>query len=85
MITPTKHQNLNASVLRLAAEVLNALREAKAVRIAEAEGICEAAAGMDGKRQTGYTDTGVDLVAAKPAAGVKSIDTKTARGQCWGD
>jgi fructose transport system substrate-binding protein len=39
----------------------------------------------DGKRQTGYTDTGVDLVAAKPVAGVKSIDTKTARGQCWGD
>ena len=39
----------------------------------------------DGKRQTGYTDTGVDLVAAKPMAGVKSIDTKTARAQCWGD
>ena len=39
----------------------------------------------DGKRQTGYTDTGVDLVATKVAAGVKSIDTKTARGQCWGD
>ena len=39
----------------------------------------------DGKRQTGYTDTGVDLVAAMPVAGVKSIDTKTARGQCWGD
>ncbi len=39
----------------------------------------------DGKRQTGYTDTGVDLVAKKPMAGVKSIDTKTARGQCWGD
>jgi fructose transport system substrate-binding protein len=39
----------------------------------------------DGKRQSGYTDTGVDLVAAKPMAGVKSIDTKTARGQCWGD
>ena len=39
----------------------------------------------DGKRQSGYTDTGVDLVAAKAVAGVKSIDTKTARGQCWGD
>ena len=39
----------------------------------------------DGKRQSGYTDTGVDLVAGKPVAGVKSIDTKTARGQCWGD
>ncbi len=39
----------------------------------------------DGKRQVGYTDTGVDLVAAKPMAGVKSIDTKTARAQCWGD
>jgi fructose transport system substrate-binding protein len=39
----------------------------------------------DGKRQSGYTDTGVDLVAAKPMAGVKSIDTKTARAQCWGD
>jgi fructose transport system substrate-binding protein len=39
----------------------------------------------DGKRQSGYTDTGVDLVASKPMAGVKSIDTKTARGQCWGD
>jgi len=39
----------------------------------------------DGKRQTGYTDTGVDLVASKPMAGVKSIDTKTARAQCWGD
>jgi len=39
----------------------------------------------DGKRQSGYTDTGVDLVAAKPMAGVKSIDTKTARAQCWGE
>jgi len=39
----------------------------------------------DGKRQSGYTDTGVDLVATKAVAGVKSIDTKTARGQCWGD
>jgi len=27
----------------------------------------------------------VDLVASKPMAGVKSIDTKTARAQCWGD
>jgi fructose transport system substrate-binding protein len=39
----------------------------------------------DGKRQSGYTDTGVDLVAAKAVSGVKSIDTKAARGQCWGD
>ncbi len=39
----------------------------------------------DGKRQSGYTDTGVDLVAAKPVAGVKSIDTKQALTQCWGD
>ena len=39
----------------------------------------------DGKRQSGYTDTGVDLVASKPMTGVKSIDTKTARAQCWGD
>jgi fructose transport system substrate-binding protein len=39
----------------------------------------------DGKRQSGYTDTGVDLVAAKAMPGVKSIDTKTARAQCWGD
>ncbi len=39
----------------------------------------------DGKRQTGYTDTGVDLVVGKAVAGIKSIDTKTARGQCWGD
>jgi len=39
----------------------------------------------DGKRSSGYTDTGVDLVAAVAMPGVKSIDTKTARGQCWGD
>jgi fructose transport system substrate-binding protein len=39
----------------------------------------------DGKRSSGYTDTGVDLVAAAAMPGVKSIDTKTARGQCWGD
>ncbi len=39
----------------------------------------------DGIRQKGYTDTGVDLVASIPMAGVKSIDTKTARGQCWGE
>jgi fructose transport system substrate-binding protein len=39
----------------------------------------------DGKRQSGYTDTGVDLVAAKSVTGIKSIDTKTARAQCWGD
>lgn len=39
----------------------------------------------DGKRQSGYTDTGVDLVVGKAVSGIKSIDTKTARGQCWGD
>lgn len=37
-----------------------------------------------GKKPVGYTDTGVTLVAAKPAPGVTSVDTKVGLDQCWG-
>ena len=47
------------------------------------------AAGVDyakgGKKSTGYTDTGVTLISAKPVAGVKSSDAKTGMDLCWGD
>jgi fructose transport system substrate-binding protein len=39
----------------------------------------------DGKRQTGYTDTGVTLIAAKPLPGVPSADVKTGLELCWGN
>ena len=39
----------------------------------------------DGKRQSGYTDTGVTLIAAKPVAGVQSADVKTGTDLCWGN
>ncbi|QLG89749.1 sugar ABC transporter substrate-binding protein [Chitinibacter bivalviorum] len=38
-----------------------------------------------GKKPSGYTDTGVTLIAAKPAAGVDSKDTKTGMDLCWGN
>jgi fructose transport system substrate-binding protein len=38
----------------------------------------------DGKRSTGYTDTGVTLITAKAIAGVDSKDTKTGLDLCWG-
>jgi fructose transport system substrate-binding protein len=37
-----------------------------------------------GKKPSGYTDTGVELIAAKPIAGVDSKDVKTGTDLCWG-
>ena len=46
------------------------------------------AAGVDyaktGKKVSGYTDTGVTLIAAKPMPGVESKDVKTGTELCWG-
>jgi fructose transport system substrate-binding protein len=38
-----------------------------------------------GKKPSGYTDTGVNLIAAKPLPGVDSKDVKTGMEQCFGD
>lgn len=38
-----------------------------------------------GKKATGYVDTGVTLIAAKPVAGVDSKDVKVGTELCWGD
>jgi fructose transport system substrate-binding protein len=37
-----------------------------------------------GKKVSGYTDTGVTLIAANPVAGVESKDVKTGTELCWG-
>ena len=37
-----------------------------------------------GKKPSGYTDTGVALIAAKPMPGVQSLDVKTGTELCWG-
>jgi fructose transport system substrate-binding protein len=37
-----------------------------------------------GKKPSGYTDTGVTLIAAKPVAGVSSKDTQVGTELCWG-
>jgi fructose transport system substrate-binding protein len=37
-----------------------------------------------GKKVSGYTDTGVTLIAAKPVAGVDSKDVKLGTDLCWG-
>ena len=37
-----------------------------------------------GKKPSGYTDTGVTLIAAKAMAGVESKDVKTGTDLCWG-
>jgi len=46
------------------------------------------AAGVDyaktGKKASGYVDTGVMLIAAKPVAGVESKDVATGAELCWG-
>ncbi|MEZ5646487.1 MAG: sugar ABC transporter substrate-binding protein [Burkholderiaceae bacterium] len=38
-----------------------------------------------GKKVSGYTDTGVTLIAAKPVTGVDSKDVKTGSDLCWGN
>ena len=38
-----------------------------------------------GKKVSGYTDTGVALIAAKPVEGVASQDVKTGMDLCWGN
>jgi fructose transport system substrate-binding protein len=46
------------------------------------------AAGVDyaakGTKVSGYTDTGVTLIADKPMAGVESKDSKVGESLCWG-
>ncbi len=37
-----------------------------------------------GKKPSGYTDTGVNLITDKPQAGVPSKDTKFGVANCWG-
>ena len=37
-----------------------------------------------GQKVSGYTDTGVALIAAKPVAGVPSLDVKAGTDLCWG-
>jgi len=37
-----------------------------------------------GKKASGYTDTGVTLIAAKAMPGVASKDVKTGLELCWG-
>jgi len=37
-----------------------------------------------GRKPSGYTDTGVTLIAAKPIAGVESRDVATGTALCWG-
>jgi fructose transport system substrate-binding protein len=37
-----------------------------------------------GKKPSGYTDTGVTLIAAKQVAGVASKDTQVGTEMCWG-
>lgn len=37
-----------------------------------------------GRKVSGYTDTGVTLIAARPVAGVDSKDVKTGTELCWG-
>jgi len=37
-----------------------------------------------GKKASGYTDTGVTLIAAKAQAGIDSKDVKTGTDLCWG-
>jgi fructose transport system substrate-binding protein len=37
-----------------------------------------------GKKPSGYTDTGVTLIAARPMPGVDSKDVKTGTDLCWG-
>ena len=37
-----------------------------------------------GKKPSGYTDTGVTLIAATPVSGVTSADVKTGMERCWG-
>jgi fructose transport system substrate-binding protein len=38
-----------------------------------------------GKKVSGYTDTGVTLIAAKAMKGVDSKDVKTGTDLCWGN
>jgi fructose transport system substrate-binding protein len=38
-----------------------------------------------GKKVSGYTDTGVTLIAGKAVAGVESKDVKTGMDLCWGN
>jgi fructose transport system substrate-binding protein len=37
-----------------------------------------------GQKPSGYTDTGVALIAHQPVAGVDSLDVKTGGAACWG-
>jgi len=38
----------------------------------------------NGTKASGYTDTGVTLIAAKPVTGVESKDVQFGLDNCWG-
>ena len=63
--------------LFIAGRYLRARRKEAVISVITLISVLGVAAGVkyakDGKRQSGYTDTGVDLVVAKAAAGVKSF------------
>jgi fructose transport system substrate-binding protein len=48
-------------------------------------GVAAAAAFIEtGARPSGYTDTGVQLVAARPVSGVESVDVAAGMAGCFG-
>ena len=52
--------------------------------IPSGRGVVQSSPARTGKKVSGYTDTGVTLIAAKPLAGVDSKDVKTGTELCWG-
>jgi fructose transport system substrate-binding protein len=71
-------------VRNVGAGVIAATAQQYPVRMAEL-GVAAAAAFIEtGARPSGYTDTGVQLVAARPVGGVESVDVAAGMAQCFG-
>jgi fructose transport system substrate-binding protein len=71
-------------VRNVGAGVIAATAQQYPVRMAEL-GVAAAAAFIEtGARPSGYTDTGVQLVAARPVSGVESVDVAAGMAGCFG-
>jgi fructose transport system substrate-binding protein len=73
-----------AGVRNVVAGVIGATSQQYPLKMASMGVAAGVAYAKTGKKVSGYTDTGVTLIAGKAVAGVKSSDTKFGLANCWG-
>jgi fructose transport system substrate-binding protein len=73
-----------AGVRNVKAGIIDATSQQYPLRMASLGVDAVVAYAKSGKKASGYTDTGVNLIAAKPVAGVNSKSVAYGLANCWG-